>query len=175
MSLRRIRSNVMGASEREVQNVPRVSVFQNTGGTLVTTVVTLVSWDSVDWDTDGMFSLAFPTRITARTAGLYAVGAWYSWDVNSAGQRGLLLRRTAKSGVISVFPNVGVLNEGGDVTAVGSGLRTTSGPMWFDMVLQAGDYVEVFVSQFSGSTIAWIAATTTDKANGIQAKLVSTI
>lgn len=157
-----------------VLKVPRVSVFVNSGGVVANSTVQLVPWDSEEYDSEGMWYLTAPGRLTARTPGQYRVGAWWTWAVNPTGQRGMLIRRTrAGTGIQTSYPGAGVLGEGGDVTAVGAGLRTYQS-MEFDIELEAGDYVECFVTQFSGAPLAWVAATVTDRPNGFQAVLTST-
>lgn len=174
-AIKRMRSNVVQPLVYETHNVPCVSVYRNTGGTFPDSTVSQVTWDAVEYDTDGMFSTTVGSRVTARTTGVYRVTAWWAWSANAAGERGLLVRMTNKAGTVQrSYPGPGVLGEGASVNATVAGLDTTQYAA-YDIPLNAGDFIEVFVTTFGAGVLAFVAASLASRYNGLQARLVSTI
>lgn len=169
-----VRGGDVDAVTGRILDIPRASVFLNAGGSLANSTVTLVSWDSEEYDSDGMWSPLAPGRLTARTPGNYRVTSWFTWGANAAGPRAMFIRRTVATSGLQFSYGIGPLGEGTDVQAVLAGFYTPTGPWSYEMDLNAGDYVECFITQISGGALAWIAATAALRSNGFQASLIST-
>lgn len=138
-------------------NPPRCSVYQGTTGTTAGTsgVAALVLWDSEsasDGDTDSMHSTSSNTsRIVATTAGLYLVTVSIYFAANATGYREVKLRINSAGSSVGGTPV-----RGGQfripATATGSGYcgGATS------VRLAATDYIEAFVTQTSGGSLATV-------------------
>lgn len=172
--LHAIRGNIMGGNEYRVQNLPRASVYLAAAGSVASSAVTGVAWDTTEYDSASMFSTGAPGRLTARTAGLYHVKGWWTWDQNVTSLRSIFIRRTIASTLVQASFPPGVIGEGKTVFAINAGFYTYT-DCEFDMQLNVSDYVELFVTQFSGAGLAYIPSTTTARYNGLQATMHSTL
>lgn len=104
------------------------------------TTYTAIDWDRVAHQTGDMFSLALPSRITAKVAGRYAVIPTVEWRSATGGERTMGLEK----------------NGGGtrfDLSSQGSnlGAGTQSGMEIVDLAVN--DYIRVMVYHAQGSTI----------------------
>jgi hypothetical protein len=127
-------------SERAYARVNRSTVLALTTGTSVN-----ISFDTVETNVDGLFSLASPTRLTAVNAGFYLVGGNVEFDLAANGFRRLQI-------VGSVF--MGSIDAPGGEWATstwGAGARRLLivGARFF----AAGEWAELQVAQNSGATI----------------------
>lgn len=59
--------------------VPQVKLRRVATQTITSATRTLMSWDTVDRNTDAMFTLSSPTQITVQTAGSYGLDVEMSW------------------------------------------------------------------------------------------------
>lgn len=103
--------------QNAVKAVPAIwaRVFHNTSQSIPNNTVTAVTFNSERWDTDVIHDNATNnSRLTCKTAGVYAIGANVRFASNATGMRSLRLRlngvtdiaeenRTALSGVATVF------------------------------------------------------------------------
>lgn len=154
-----IRKNQIDPLAGNILNLPRVSVFRAAATTLTTGVPLVVTWDTSEYDTDGMWDGA--TKFTAITTGLYAFTAFGDFASSAVGFRQLYFRKNGSGA--SLIAQVAVSPNGA--------CSLFSGP---DIPLAQGDYIEVIVAQTSGGNLAFTAATAANRVNGFQARLVST-
>lgn len=77
--------------------VPTLRLRKNGQTTITTNLNTNVSWDTIDVNTDNMFTLSAPTVITVQTAGSYAVMVEYGWVQNSTGGRVLWVNKNGSN------------------------------------------------------------------------------
>ncbi len=132
---------------------PRCKVFNSTTYTIASSAVfTLLSWDSEVYDTDTMHSTVTNTsRLVATTAGLYSHTTSIFFAANATGQRAIEVRKNAagsnSGGTLIVQSNSGAAATG----AASMSVSTTT-----DVQMTAGDYLEVFVYQSSGGSLASI-------------------
>lgn len=118
-----------------IQDVPRVQIYRTAVKTLGTSVLWTIEWDSVSYDTDTMWTITDPTKITARTPGLYNFSA--QTYIAGAGSlntyRQMYFRKNAAGQVCaqSVCAPCG---------SVGIG---TCMPLFDQIALNTGDYVTV--------------------------------
>lgn len=124
------------------QNPPRCSLYQTGATNMTTGVGAAMLFDTELYDTDGMHSTASLTsRITIVTPGMYHVEGIIGFASNATGWRLLQLEK-----------NGAVLT--GTRLAAASG-TTHIQQVSFDVPgLVAGDYLELFGTQTSGSTLA---------------------
>lgn len=136
-------------------NPPRVSVSQASGTNFPTSgTAAVVGWDTEAYDTDGnaMHSTSSNTsRLVAVTAGTYAVSVSLGFASNTTGIRTADLRKNAAGNVAS-----GTRIAFWSALAVTGSTTTTVGGS-IDVVMAAGDYLEVFGFQTSGGALALTA------------------
>lgn len=150
------------------KEVPRVFVYQGTTGTTAGTSGTaaLVLWDTEQYDTDTMHSTSTNTsRLVATTVGTYDVKVCVVWAANATGWRQVEIRKNAAG---SSSGGTAIAQFRVPATATLAGLVFGS----VDAPLAATDYLECFVTQTSGGSLAttvgqsftwasmrWVAAT----------------
>lgn len=116
-------------------------VYSSVNYSVVSATQAAIPFDSVDWNNDGMWSAANPSRLTCHTAGKYLVsgGAW--WDGSTTGSFRIL--NFIKNGTSNppfsdeMVPPLGAL-------------RMTTQAM---IQLAVGDYVEISGYQNSGANV----------------------
>lgn len=59
--------------------VPQVKLRRVASQTVSSATRTLISWDTVDRNTDSMFTLSNPTQVTVQTAGSYGLDVELAW------------------------------------------------------------------------------------------------
>jgi hypothetical protein len=140
--LRSIRGNVYGSQgQAEVLDVPRCSVYRatahnvGTGGT-----PNQISFDTLDYQSEGMWNPAAPTHITCLTAGVYLFTGQVVWPSNATNFRNLAF---LKNGV-TVY---------GDSYATPSAVTVTGQNTAAHIPLNAGDYVEMYAAQNTGGVL----------------------
>lgn len=100
-------------------------------------------------NTTGMWSSGTPTKIFAPTAGTYSVGGFVVWPGGLSTTDGRGTFRLNGSGVDVTTAKVATQRGStGNQTAVASGT----------VIMQAGDYVEMYLNQNSGSALSLIVA-----------------
>lgn len=136
-------------------NPPRCSIYQGTAGTTAGTSGTaaLVLWDTEsasDGDTDTMHSTSTNTsRVVATTAGLYRVDVSIYFAANATGYREVQLRKNAAGNVAS-----GTQIDQFRLAATPTGSGYCGGGKL--VRLAATDYIEAFVTQTSGGSLATV-------------------
>jgi hypothetical protein len=117
-------------------------VYRDSAQTIPNAAFTAVEFSTEWFDADNCFSVGSPTRLTARTGGVYIIYGNVVWVYNAAGQRYLVIR----------------LN-GGRYIAIGTIASVTGGAygpyqniagVFF---LNEGDYVELLVQQTCGTAL----------------------
>lgn len=117
-----------------IANPPRCSVYMTTAAAIATGTPTALTWDTEEYDTDGMHSTTTNTsRITCVTPGLYLLTSNIEWSAFNAGYIRLQFRI---NGVTYTAANVAPF-----ITATGQLAIATQ------YQLVAGDYVEVIATQ----------------------------
>lgn len=161
---RRSRGNVLDADVYETLNQPRAFVYRAathnvaTGGAGV-----IIQWDTLVYDTDGMFDSTLNTQLTIRTAGLYEVKAWVLWPASAASYRQIFLGTSLSNFVVHR------LNQPSAVTIVTSEVNS-------QLALNAGDFIQVYVAQNTGGVLTLpVSGTSSVYDHGLQACLISTI
>lgn len=100
-------------------------------------------------NTTGMWSAASPTRLVAPTAGTYDLSGVVTWPATLASSDGRGEFRVNGSATAITTGKVSIVRgSGGNATGVASGTA----------ILAAGDYIELYVNQNSGSTCSLIIA-----------------
>lgn len=164
-NLRKIRSNLMGADEHEVQDVPRVAVYRSVVQSIPNAVATSTIWNFLEYDTDGMWSpTLFPERITCRTAGLYLFNATVGYSSGSAA--GYRYAYFTKNATIRYYAQTLLYDR--DAVSVNWNISA-------QIFLSAGDYVTVDNIQNSGGALNSAASSATNRQQCLQACLISTI
>lgn len=126
---------------------PRCYAYKSADGSLANT-----TWDAINLGVEAYDSHAAHdnttnnTRLVAPEAGLYTVTAHLTFATNSAGVRGLDVRKNANA----------VQTGGTDLALViiaGNGTTEARLIASFDVQLVASDYIEVFAYQSSGGAL----------------------
>jgi hypothetical protein len=121
--------------------IPRARALCANGQSIGTRTPTPVAFDSEAWDTDGLHDAARnPTRLTARTAGLYVITAGLAWQSNPMGWRAAVLRLD------------GTVNAAWDQRLAVNGAETIQA-ITAQHLLAVGGYVELVVEQSSGRSL----------------------
>jgi len=127
---------IMGATRFEYQQ-SMAKVFTSSSQVIRTGIPTAVSFDRIAYNTDNLYEVTNPTRLTAQISGKYLACGSLDFASHSEGARALHIRT---NGMDVDDTQMAPLTNGDD-TIVKS---CTS------LVLNAGDYVEVFAVQSSG-------------------------
>lgn len=130
------------------------SVYNSAGVNAATATSTVVTFDTETFDNGGLHSTASNTsRLTASVAGYYYIHGSVAWFPNASGIRQVELRKNAAGsgsggtqlGIVTHEPASGGAYAIQEVSTVA--------------YLTAGDYVELFGYQTSGSTLSMNTAT----------------
>lgn len=131
----------------DLSAVPKVRVTRSTNQTINNSTVTAVSFDTEDFDNDGMHDNATnPSRLTCVTAGVYLIAGSFRWDVTAGvgtvreaiiGKNGSLT--AANRLADSILPPVASKGYGHVLSTIAA--------------LIAGDYVELVVFQDRGGVL----------------------
>lgn len=115
---------------------------------------TLISFDGEVYDSDAMHSTGTnPSRVTANATGDYAVHAAVGWAANNTGMRGLQVRKNAAGS-----PSGGTAVAQRNWPAGASTVQTVE--LYRELLLTAGDYIELFRYQSSGGNLSPTAVDT---------------
>jgi hypothetical protein len=144
------RYNALRAAIEFYGTPPMVAAYRTVAGSLTSGTDTLIGLDDEDYDTDGMHSVAAgPTngRVYFVTQGRYEVVARCTFAAQSDGYRRIKVR-TNSGGVVS----------GGGLLAEAIADAVPGDSTTVELVVQrrmvAGDYIEMFAAQNSGSGLA---------------------
>lgn len=124
----------------EIANPPACRVFSSANQNILTATDTTITFDSERFDTDTMWVVGSPTRITCNTAGVYIVTFCMTWSANASGDRKIRVRLNGSTLIVSDERSSGQ-NDPFD--------HSTSTLYKF----AAGDYIEAYVGQNSGVTL----------------------
>ena len=129
--------------------IPGARVRQKAATTVASAASsTVLSYDTTDFNVGGVFDAAKPTRMTAPVAGRYLITASVRWDSNTNGRR-----------VIALNVNYPAAGWAQIARSSVSGHWSTTPAFYPEQTAQtvyklnAGDYVEVWAAQDSGSTL----------------------
>jgi hypothetical protein len=129
---------------------PHAFPYQSTGVVIPTGTATetLMTFDAESWDSDVMHdNVTNPSRVIAKTAGLYAVNFQVAFPANATGVRYAILRKNAAgasgAGTALAFAR--------DQSASATGASYVSKSL--DVQMAANDYLEVFAIQTSGGNL----------------------
>lgn len=124
--------------------VPQARVYNSAAISVANaTAYVILTFNSERYDEGGLHSTASNTsRLTAPTAGLYAIGAHVSYAPNGTGGRALILRKNGS--VVLDLETAAATTFGGFPTAMSIHTQAR---------LAAGDYVEVGCYQSSGGAL----------------------
>lgn len=160
MKLRPGRTNTWGADEHDVLDKPRASLYYTTAVNATGSGVTwTIIWEAKEYDTDGMWNPATPTRLTARTQGVYAFWTQNTWVANAFGDRLMYFVKNNTTGFGSTYAATSA--------AVPHFMSTSVA-----IQMNAGDYVDVRVLQNTAVGLNFFGGLGN---NGFQACLISTI
>ena len=129
-------------------NRPIVKIRRTAAQTIPNNTATAVTYTATVFDTNGMFDLGNPTRLTIPITGLYLMGLYYEWPVSANTAREVFFRLNGsmeldRQSLISA--NAAVPNH-----------QQNHVYPWF---FSAGDYVETLAFQTSGGDLALGVAT----------------
>ena len=128
---------------------PRCQAYQNTPQSITTATNTSLTWDTEDYDNDGMHSLVSNTsRFTAVTAGRYVVSAQAAFTANATGIREI---RILKNGTTT--PNGGRATQPANSAAITTTVQISN----YLIPMIVGDYIEIQVNQTSGAALSMVA------------------
>lgn len=129
---------------------PHVFAYQTTGVSIGSGTATeiLMTFDSESWDNDVMHdNVTNPSRLIAKTAGLYAVNYQVAFPANATGVRYAVLRKNAAG--VSGGGTAIALARDQSASATGASYVSKS----LDVQMAANDYLEVFGLQNSGGAL----------------------
>jgi hypothetical protein len=111
---------------------------------------TVVSYDAVDFNVRGVYNASKPTKMTAPVAGRYLIVATARWNANTSGRRTLALAVDYGNGTPADFRQIA--RSSVSPYYLGSTLYPEQ-TVQAVYKLKAGDYVEVWAFQDSGSPV----------------------
>lgn len=159
------RGNVTNGVDR-ILSMPRASVFRSATQLVNAATDTPVSWEVEDYDTDGMWSLASPTRLFGQTAGLYLVNGWVTWPAEGSSFRQMRIYKYDEQGVFS--------DAYGNVVVQPSSITITGHEIAKQIPMDRGESVELVVNHNVPAGLSLGAAGVGVRQNGFQACLIST-
>jgi hypothetical protein len=133
--------------------VPMVRLRRVNAQNITTGTNTTVSWDTIDVNTDNMFTLVSPTQITVQTAGSYALDVEWGWTLSSAGDRVIW---GTKNGTSTTANSVCTDEQHGASLITGRGNTMHIATVLPNCVV--GDTFFVVVFQNSGGTLTSITS-----------------
>jgi hypothetical protein len=128
--------------------VPSARVRRTTAQSIVNGTMSVVGFDTVDHDTNTLWSSGASSRLTIKTPGLYLVSANVDWVNNAAGSRDCWVQRNGNSLDRVAETMGGPATTGDSRQNLASVVR-----------LAAGDYLELGVYQGSGGALNITPAT----------------
>jgi len=116
-------------------------IFRSTAQSIPKDTYTAISFDTVQVDTDGYFSVVNPTRLTIPRGGYYLFGGRMSYAVNNTGLREVVLARNGDGLGYGVDSRVAVTSALTKITIA------------FLNELNTDDYLELLAWQNSGDAL----------------------
>lgn len=80
---------------------PGARVTRSTNQAVPSWALTAVSFTSAEWDTDAIFNIATPTRLTCKTSGVYLIQGSVQFAANATGPRDLGIRLNGTTFIVS--------------------------------------------------------------------------
>lgn len=118
-------------------------VYRSNDQSIPSNTTTVITFDTVRFDGEGMWSAAQPTRLTCPVSGLYLISGHLAFAQNSTGRRMLTLR---------VNDNLLVAGQSAPgFSTSGHNTLLSAAALW---MLQEGDFVELLAYQSSGAGLA---------------------
>lgn len=157
-----IRGNKM-SGRQNILDMPRAGIYRAAALGIITGTPTAVPWDTLDYDTDGMWSAASPTALFARTAGTYRFTCWGNFA------------NAADTTYRQFYFTKNIADARGQVTVAAiNGLQTAICSS-IDYPMNAGDFIQPIWAHVSATTpLAFSVATAATRINGFTACLLST-
>lgn len=126
-----------------LQNKPGALLWQSAQQTIANAAWTATNFDSSIRDNySGHSNSVNPSRYTCQVPGVYSVKGGGGWATSASGSgRGA-----------SIYKNGAIYTDGGSAVVGNSGVAHVT-PAGTDVVLAAGDYIELFVWQNSGGSL----------------------
>jgi len=122
--------------------VPSARVYNSANISIPNNTVTVLTFNSELLDTDNIHDTATnPSRLTCKTAGLYAIYGNAQFAAHATGARSVLIRLNGTSTSIAA-------------ATAGSAGKKQSLPVSTQYPLEVGDYIELAVWQNSGGSLA---------------------
>lgn len=142
--------NAFGADLSFLHDPPRCCVTRSSTISVPTATSTLFTFDTENWDNDGMHSTVSNTsRVTATTGGLYVAVASIDWaGVAAATRRQAIIRLTQGGG--------GIINLAVDErqSYPSAAVHTQYAAVAIPWTWAAGDYAEVIVYHEAGAAVS---------------------
>jgi len=123
-----------------LEMTPSARVYRDTTQAIPNGIWTPISFNQERWDTDNIWVLTSPTRLTCRTAGLYHITGHVGFAANNNGWRQIEV-------VLNALTSWGP--QGGPPKTTYWTILTTTTQLY----LQIGDYIELQVFQDSGGAL----------------------
>lgn len=102
---------------------------------------TVINFDQEQWDTDTIHdTVTNNSRLTAKTAGQYAIFAYGFFSGGTESRRAISIRKNASSIIVESDLSKGI---GADQV------------VYFEEIMAVNDYVEILVLQDSGAALTW--------------------
>src|SRR6266540_1216557 len=121
--------------------MPTARVYHNIAQTLTTAVTLVLAFNSERFDTDTIHdTVTNNTRLTCKTAGVYAIGASAEFAANATGYRQLQIRLNAVTAICEQ-----------DITSIGAVVHRMSLATVYQLAVN--DYVELTATQNSGGNL----------------------
>lgn len=127
---------------------PSCRLYRNAAVTaLVSGTAYAISWDTEDWDSDGMHSTSVnPSRITAPIAGLYVITAQVYWNAGSTGYRQVEAKLNSDGTYASG-------TQFGQERRTPNSSGATMASLTAEVPMDAGDRVELWVTHTQGANL----------------------
>lgn len=123
--------------------VPAVKVKEaTTNQSIANETYTKLTFSAEEFDTDAIFDISSPTRLTVKTAGIYRISGYCAFVFNTTGVRKILIRQSGSAilCLLNVMP-----------VTISNTLTTMMVETTVDMAVN--DYVEMEVWQNSGGAL----------------------
>lgn len=130
------------AVEGAMTGKPRCKISQATPQAVANTTLTLVTWDTTDYDNNAMADLV-NERIVIKTAGWYTVTAFIPWANNSTGYRLTIVDAGTTP------PHI-MQDYRAPATGTSTGIHITSEPV----LLAVNDFAQIKIQQSSGGSLS---------------------
>lgn len=123
---------------------PAVKLSRGTLASVPNNTPTVIPWATEVFDTDNMWVIGSPNRITFRTRGIFQFGAQWQWPNNVTQLRGAEWYHTP----IATGVAVRLINELTDPPA--NVFQRQLNYQWY---FEVGDYIELYLMQSSGGAL----------------------